>query len=186
MNTTPLKEQVVGTVRPALGILAGAVILLFLLAASDVANLTLVRGLARSRELGVRAAMGAGSGRTRFWYLMSESVLIATAGALLGLVMARVAVRILIATSPGDIPRLDEVVVDDRAALVAVVSALVAVVLCGLMPLLTLKPTRLIATLKTASRSTGTLGGLRLRSGIVVGQLAISMILIVGAGLLCS
>ncbi len=182
-NVTSLKEEVVGTVRPALGILAGAVILLFLLAASDVANLTLVRGLARSRELGVRAAMGAGSGRL-IRYLVSESVLIATAGALLGLVMARVAVRVLIATSPGDIPRLDEVVVDRRAALVAVVSALIAVVLCGLMPLVTLRPTRLIATLKTSTRSTGTLGGVRLRSGIVVGQLAISMILIVGAGLL--
>jgi putative ABC transport system permease protein len=183
-NVTPLQDSVVGAVRPALGILMAAVVLVFLLAIADVANLTLVRGMARSRELGVRAAMGAGPRRlARF--LMGENVLIAAFAAVLGIALARVAVRLLVAVSPGDIPRLDEVTVDASAVLVAIAAAVVAVLLCGLAPLVTLRPAQLVGMLKSASRATsGTRSGLRLRSGIVVGQLALSMVLVAGAGLL--
>ncbi len=183
-NVTSMRDAVVGDVRPALAVLAGAVLLIFLLATSDVANLSLVRGLARSRELGVRTAMGAGYGRL-VRYLLAESSIIAIAATGIGIVIAFAAVRLLVATSPGDIPRLDEITVDDRAILVAIVAAVTAVGLCGLVPLMTLRPTQLVATLKSGGRGTsGTPRGLRLRGGIVVGQLAISMVLIVGAGLL--
>ena len=183
-NVTPLQESVVGNVRPALGILAAAVLLVFLLATADVANLALVRGMARSRELGVRAAMGADRGRlARF--LIGENVLIATFATVLGIILARLAIRLLVAAAPGDIPRLEEISVDGRAILVAITAAVVAALLCGFAPLVTLRPTRLLDMLKSASRTTsGTRGGLRLRSAIVVGQLALSMVLVVGAGLL--
>ena len=183
-NVTSMRDAVVGDVRPALGVLAGAVLLIFLLATSDVANLSLVRGLARSRELGVRTAMGAGYGRL-MRYLLAESVIIATVATGIGIAVAFAAVRLFIATSPGDIPRLDEITVDNPAIMVAVVAAVTSVILCGLVPLLTLRPTQLVGTLKSGGRGTsGTTRGLRLRGGIVVGQLAISMVLIVGAGLL--
>ena len=183
-NLTPLSQEEVGNVRPALAVLVAAVALVFLLACADVANLALVRATARARELGVRAALGAAYARI-VRYLLTESALLAITGGALGIVLAMVGVRAFVAVSPGDIPRMDEMTVNGPALLITLLGAVVATLLCGLAPLAAIRRSDLIPVLKAGGRGTsGGRHGARLRSGIVATQMAMAMILIVGAGLL--
>jgi len=183
-NVIPLQREIVGDVRPAFAVLTGAVLLVFLLACADVANLGLVRASARARELGVRAALGAGHGRI-VRYLLTESALVAAGGTLVGIVLAVIAVRVFIAASPGDVPRMDEIGLDGPALATTLGAAVVATLLCALAPLATIRRTDLIPVLKGGGRgASGDRRGLRLRTAIVTGQLAMTMILVVGAGLL--
>jgi putative ABC transport system permease protein len=183
-NVTLLQDQEVGDVRPALAVLVGAVVLVFLLACADVANLSLVRATARARELGVRAALGAAHGRI-IRYLLIESALLAIAGSVLGVLLATIGVRALIAASPGDIPRMDEITINGPALMITLGAAMVATLLCGLAPLAGIRRADLIPVLKAGGRgASGGHGSGRLRTGIVAAQMAMAMILIVGAGLL--
>jgi putative ABC transport system permease protein len=183
-NVTPLQQEVVGNIRPALAVLVSAVALVFLLACADVANLSLVRATARTKELGLRSALGAGYGRI-VRYLLAESALLAIGGSLLGILLATIGVRAFIAASPGDIPRMDEITVNGQALLITLVAAAVATLLCGLAPLVGIRRGDLVPALKSGGRGTsGARQGLRLRTGIVAAQMAMAMILVVGAGLL--
>lgn len=172
------------TTGRALRILLAAVGLLLLIACLNVANLLLVRGLGRQREIALRTALGAGRGRlVRF--IMLESLLLSAFGAGLGLLIAQGALRILRTLEIHGLPRLDEVSLDPGALAFAAGAALITGVLCGLAPALQI-PDRGIATaLREGDRQAG--AGRRqgrLRSILVTAEIALAFVLLVGAGLL--
>lgn len=186
----PLRDDVLGDVAPSLRILTIAVALVLLLACADVANLSLVRATARSRELAVRAALGAGRARVAR-YLVVESALLASAGAVIGVALAAAAVHFLARATSTNLPRLDEITLDWSSVALTVTVAALAAVLCALAPVLAVGRGDLVPALKGGGR--GTTGGpgvrvgshrLTLRAGIVTAQLALAVVLVVGAGLL--
>jgi putative ABC transport system permease protein len=179
----PLHEAVTGSVRPVLLVLLGAVSFVLLLACANVANLTLARGAGRQRDVAVRAAMGA-----RPWHLarpqLAESLVLGAAGGGLGLLLAAWACAALPALVPTSIPRLDEAGVDWRVALFTFGTALVASVAAGVLPALQTAKLDLNGVLKDGSRSaTGGAARARLRDGLFVAEVAMALLLLVGAGL---
>lgn len=186
VSVVPLQEDVVGPTRPALLTLLGAVGLLLLIACGNVANLLLARGAGRRRELAIRRSLGAGTGRLAR-QLFTESGLLAGAGAGLGVGLAYLATR---AASRGlseafPLPRLAEVSVDGRALLVAVGVAVLTGLLFGLAPVLQarrLEPGEAMASGGRRGADEGT--GSRTRGALVVAEVALSVMLLVGAGLL--
>ena len=182
-NVVPAAEQIAGAVRPALLLMLGAVALVLLIAAANVANMLLARASARSREIAVRAALGAGRRRI-LRQLLTESVVLALAGAAVGLLLAFWGVDALRALAPADLPRLAEVRVDGAVAAFAVCAALASTLVFGIAPAWSLSRTALGETLKdSGGRSTGGRGG-AVRHALVVAELAMSLVLVTGAGLL--
>jgi putative ABC transport system permease protein len=180
----PLREQVVGSIGPAFAVLSVAVGLVLLLACADVANLALVRATAREREIAVRVALGAGRVRIAR-VLLAESGLLAMVGGVLGIAIAFAGVRAFVAAAPPTIPRLDEINVDWRALVAALLATTLATVLCALAPLAAVGRGDLVPALKAGSRGTGAARrSMRLRGAIVTAQVAFSVVLITGAGLL--
>ena len=181
---TPLRDTVIGDSRPALAVLAAAVLLVFLLACADVANLALLRATGRARELAVRAALGAGWARVAR-YLAMESALLALGGGLAGAVLAVAGIRAFVAASPGDIPRAEEVVADGHTLIALAAAAAIATLGCTLVPVVIVRRADLVPALKSGGRGpSADQGMLRLRGGIVTAQFALAMVLVVGAGLL--
>ena len=178
-----LHEATVGDTRRALVVLLGAVGLVLLVACVNVANLLLARISAREGELAVRAALGAGRGRI-VRQLFIESLLLALVGGAAGVLLAGVLVDALIALQPQDVPRLAEVRVDRVVLGFAFGLSLVTSVLFGALPALQVSRRATAPALRHGSR--GILGGARpgLRGGLVVGQIALAMVLLVGSGLL--
>jgi putative ABC transport system permease protein len=180
----PLRTDVVGSIGPAFAVLSVAVALVLLLACADVANLALVRATGREREIAVRAALGAGRMRIAR-VLLAESGLMALAGGVLGVALAFAGVRAFVAAAPATIPRLDEIGVDWRALVVALLATSLATVLCALAPLVAVGRGDLVPALKAGSRGAGAARrSMRLRGAIVTAQVAFSVVLITGAGLL--
>ncbi len=184
----PLHEQVVGDVRRSLIVLAGSVGFVLLIACANVANLLLSRALARQREIAVRAALGAGRARI-IRQLMTESVLLAIAGGGLGLLLSLASVSWIHALGARSIPRLHDVVIDGRVLLFTLGVSLLSGVLFGLAPALRLSRLDLHQSLKDASRGSDGIGALwgrgrNLRRALVVSELALSVMLLIGAGLL--
>jgi putative ABC transport system permease protein len=182
-GTVGFVEQFVGDVRQRLLTLLAAVGLVLLIACGNVANLLLARGAARAREIAVRTAIGAGQWRI-VRQLLTESVVLAFCGAGAGLLLARGFVSAVIAWSPNDVPRLDQASIDPTALGFAIAIALVSSVLCGLAPALRASRRDVQTGLRDGGR--GSTGGLRdrLRGGLIVGEVALSLLLLVGAGLL--
>ena len=182
-GTVGFVEQFVGDVRQRLLTLLAAVGLVLLIACGNVANLLLARGAARAREIAVRTAIGAGQWRI-VRQLLTESVVLALCGAGGGLLLARWLVAAVIAWSPNDVPRLDQARIDPTALGFAIAIALVSSVLCGLAPALRMSRRDVQTGLRDGGR--GSTGGLRdrLRTGLIVGEVALSLLLLVGAGLL--
>lgn len=178
----PLHDQITGTSRAALVTLAGAVGLVLLIACVNLANLLLVRGASRGRELAVRAALGAGRGRL-LRQLITESLLLAALGGALGLALAVVAGGALSSLVPPAVRAVQRIRIDGAVvaftALVTVLSGL----LFGALPAMRSVGVNLMEVLRMASRPGGRRSG-RLRHGLVVAEIALSVMLLVGAGLL--
>lgn len=184
LHMVTLQEEVVGEIRPALMILLGAVGFVLLIACANVANLLLARAQDRHKEVSVRAAMGAGHGRLLRQFL-TEGVVLSVLGALLGTVLAMGGLRLLKATSPGDIPRLSEVALDGQVLLFTTLIAVATGIVFGLAPTRHVATTNLAGSLRDGgTRTTSSSGQRRLRSILVISETALALILAVGAGLM--
>jgi predicted permease len=188
ISVVPLLDQVVGSVRRSLLVLLGAVALVLLIACANVANLLLARAGARQKEVAIRAALGAGWSRM-VRQLLTESVLLGMLGGAAGLAIAAASLFAVRTINPGNIPRLAEVSIDLRVlAFTAAVSILTGIIF-GLAPALRITRVDLNSALKSGGRSSGGTGGLnlghdKLRGLMVASELALSLMLLVGAGLL--
>ena len=180
----PVQEFITGQVRGSLLILFGAVAFVLLIACANVANLQLARADVRRREVAVRAALGAGRSHI-VAQLLTESVLLAAAGAVAGLAVAWAGLQIVITLRPANLPRLDETSLDGGVLLFTALLAIVTGILFGLLPALPLSRPDVTGILKDGGR-TGTAGRSRqlTRRALVVLQLASSVVLALAAGLL--
>jgi putative ABC transport system permease protein len=177
-----LSDHLTGSVRPALKLMLGAVALLTAIVWANVAGLLLARGIRRERELAIRASLGAGRGRL-FRQLLSETLLISVLGAGLAWIVAQGALTGVMAQSPGDVPRLDLVSLDGRSFVFLATLSLLTALGCGLTPALRLSTPRLQRALHESLRASAAHVGSALRSGLVVAEIAIALLLLVGSGL---
>jgi putative ABC transport system permease protein len=179
-----MAEAIVGDVRPALLVLLGSVGLVLLIVCVNVANLFLARAAARSREVAVRTALGAGRGRLIRQFL-TESFVVTAIGSVLGLVVAHLASRALVARAPQTIPRAEEIGIDGNVLVFLLALSVVTAIVFGVLPALQMSRAMPLASLKEGGR--GMRGGLAqrgLRQVLVVAEVALAVVLVVGASLL--
>jgi predicted permease len=184
----PLRDSVIGDVRFGLLLLFGAVGFVLLIACANVANLLMARATIRRREIAIRSALGAGRSRL-MWQLLTESLLLSLAGGVLGLGLGYVGVRALLAINPSDIPRIGEqgaaVALDWRVLVFTLVAAILTGILFGLVPALSTSRSDISNTLRESGARSGT--GLRhnkARAVLVITEMALALVLLVGAALL--
>ncbi|WP_338873279.1 ABC transporter permease [Myxococcus stipitatus] len=182
IRTTPLEERVVGKVRGALWLLLGAVGFVLLVACSSVANLLLSRAAAREREVSIRAALGASRGRLVSQFL-TESLVLSAVGGGLGLLFALWGTDALLAFVGDGLPRVAQVRLDMTSVAFTLGVSLLTGLVFGLVPALQASRADLNATMREGSRGTESGRSGRLRSGLVVGQVALALVLLVGASL---
>jgi len=179
-----MQDLLVQNVRPALLVMLGAVALVLLIACGNIANLLLARATSRQREIAVRTALGAGRLRI-VRQLLTESVLLALAGAALGLLLARLIMTPLLSLAAKTLPSVGKIGLDANVLVFTATIALVAGVLFGLAPALQTAKFDIRPALSDASRSaTGGSGRHRLRNILVVTEVALALVLLIGAGLL--
>ncbi|HYL62412.1 MAG TPA: ABC transporter permease [Candidatus Methylomirabilis sp.] len=180
----PLQAEVVSGVRPALLMLLGAVAFVLLIASVNVANLLLARAEARRREIAIRESLGASLGRLARQFV-TEGVLLAFCGGVLGVALAYAGVRLVQLTNAGGIPRADEITVDWRVLLFTLLVSVLTGVLFGLAPLANLIVSGISETLKeTAGSTTAAAGARYFRLVLVVGELAMALVLLISCGLM--
>jgi putative ABC transport system permease protein len=180
----PLHERLTGHLRATLWVLMGAVGVVWLIGCANIANLLLARGASRTREIALRAALGAGRGRVLRQLLTENSVLGGAAG-LAGLLLASVLVQGVAAMAPADLPRIDGVRMDPTAVLFALGLALASTLIFGLVPALHASRLELSDGLKQGgAKTTGSKASSGLRSTMVVAEVSLSVILLTAAGLL--
>jgi putative ABC transport system permease protein len=185
ISVVPLSLYMVGPKsRLALWMLGGGVLCVFLIAAANVASLSLARGVARAREMAVRAALGASPGRI-VRQLLTESILLAVVSGLIGTLLAHASIRLIRGLGPGNLPRLNEVSLDIRVLVWALTISIAAGILVGLAPALTALRRGLRRPGEEGGRSlSGGATARRVRRALVVAEFALAIVLLVGAGLL--
>jgi putative ABC transport system permease protein len=183
IRVEPMRQHLVSEVRPAILALMGAVIFLLLIACANVANLLLVRGSLRERELAIRTAIGASR-----WDLarqiLAEALLLAGIGALGGLGIAWLGIHELLAIAPANLPRLDTIRIDSTVLIFTVISSLVAAVIFGLAPAWRAARPDVMIVLRGTSRSEGLASGSLSRKIVVGLEVALAYVLLIGSGLM--
>ncbi len=182
ITAIPLQQHVVGNVQAALITLLGAVFMLLLLACANIANLLLTRASSRRPEISLRLALGASRQRLA-QQLLTESLVLALTGGLLGVCFAYGAIPALVHYLPTDLPRTEEIRIDGRVLAFTTLLSLITGIVFGIVPWLQAQRVSASGSLKTGNR--GVIAGFsRLRNGLIVGQIAIASILLIGAGLM--
>jgi len=179
----PLQELIVGDVRTSLIMLLAAVALVLLIACANVGNLLFARALGRRKELAIRTALGAGRVRV-FQQLIVEAVTLSVAGGVVGLLLARATLAAGATLLAGQVPRADEIAVDARVMLFAFAISVVTGVLAGALPAIRAGRTDLNDALKEGGRSDSGSVGLRTRRLLIVCEVALSLVLLAGAGVM--
>jgi putative ABC transport system permease protein len=183
-NARLLKADVIGDVGSALWLLMGTIAMVLLIACANVANLLLVRAEGRQQELAVRAALGASRGRLAY-ELLAESVVLGLVGGVAGLGLAYAAVRALIALSPGNLPRLDNISIDATVLLFTFAVSIVAGLLFGAIPVFKYAGPQVASGLRGGGRtSSASRERHRARSTLVVVQVALALVLLISSGLM--
>lgn len=180
----PLQEQMVGEVRPALMILLGAVGFVLLIACANVANLVLAKTLSRQKEIAIRTALGASQARI-LRQVLSETLLLSLTGGVIGLFIAHFGVKLIVAFLAQQLPRADEISLDAPVLAFTLGVSLLTGVIAGLLPALRAAGTNLSDSLKQGlGRTDADSGGNRTRSVLVISEVALSLVLLIGAGLM--
>jgi putative ABC transport system permease protein len=183
-SVVPLREHIIGKIQSALMVLLAAVGFVLLIACANVANLLLARAAARRKEIAIRTALGAGRLRL-IRQLLTESILLAVMGGALGLLLAYGEIRLLLGLNLANIPRLNEIDIDNRVLGFTFLIAILTGIIFGLAPALQASKTDLNETLKEGARgSTGGLSRQRTRSLLVISEVALTVLLLIGAGLM--
>jgi putative ABC transport system permease protein len=183
-KVVPLREQLVGDVRPALMILLGAVGFVLLIACANVANLVLVKTLARKKEIAIRTALGASSARV-LQQILAETLLLSFTGGACGLLIAHYGVRLIVAFLAQRLPRAEGIGVDVSTLCFTLAVSLLTGVAAGLVPAFRATKTNLNDSLKQGlGRTDADSSGNRTRSVLVVSEVALSLVLLIGAGLM--
>ena len=183
VRVVSLHHHLVGRVRPWMLLLLGAVGLVLLIACANVANLMLVRATGRSREMGIRAALGAGRWRL-VRGLLVEGIVLSVAGAIFGVLLAYGGVEIIRAWMPANVPRVADIGIDLRVLAATILTAVLTGITFGLVPGFQSSRPDLTTTLKDSGQSTTAGRGTQwLRNALVVSEVALAVVLLVGAGL---
>jgi predicted permease len=187
-GVTPMQEMIVGDIRPVLLIMLGAVAFVLLISCANVANLLLARAAAREKEIAIRVAIGAGRARL-VRQLLTESALLALAGGVLGLMLGYWGLKVLLAFTPSEIPRLADMAthsgLDMRVLGFTLLISLATGILFGLAPAFQVSRPDLNSTLRESSgRSSASVRHMRARGLLVICEMALGLVLLIGAGLL--
>src|SRR5262249_45801779 len=180
----PLMGEIVGALRSPLLVLQGAVFFVLLIACANISSLLLARAEARSREIAIRVALGAGRRRLAR-QLLTESAVLGVFGGALGLILAMWGLDFMLALVPQNAPRMNEVHIDGAVLLFTIACAIMTSIVFGLAPIFHMRgPAFQQALAQAGQRSTGGLARNRFRRGLVVAEMALAVVLVVGSGLM--